>query len=92
MKPKEFWWKADNDWLNDLEWATQWVKPAIKIDYHAQYKTELEQLKQENADLKEENKALTKAFSDAERKIDRVIAENERLKQELAEARELSLF
>lgn len=51
------------------------------------------------ADLKEENRAVTKAFSDAEREIDRLRSANERLEnellrleKELAEAKELSLF
>ena len=50
------------------------------------------ELAQQNADLKEENKLLTKAFDNSELEIDRLRAENDRLKQELAELRELSLF
>lgn len=51
------------------------------------------------ADLKKENRAVSKAFDDAEREIDRLRSENERLEnellrleKELAEAKELSLF
>lgn len=88
MNPKDY-WKVDDSWLDDLEWSKPWVKPKINIEYKPPLLTEL---KQRIAEFEEENRAVTKALEKADRTIVRLRAENERLKQELAEAKELSLF